>query len=828
MGLHHLRQFRFAGAGRDGGDRTGEDVLQVLRCAAYAHGLNRRWAVQGGIAAGGLARRLGRQKRILQVIGDLERLADQPAKVFPRVGVDASRKSPHLGGRDEQRTGLGEVIGLQVYGGFAFPGLSRADALHGASATSERGDQAHRAVGSQLARSGEGFEGEHDQAIPGQDGQRFAVRAVQAGLSTPQVCVVEGGKVVMGEAGAMDELQRGGGGVRDLGAVITAGQGHGQKDGGADAGAAGEDRMGQGGAQQRGSDSPWRRGQCARQRGFDAGLELHGVCLTSLSGFHLGIRPGLCKLRFTLRCKCEVTQGPDQMTQDPVVVIGAGMGGLSAAIRLVAAGVSVTLVEMASGPGGKARALPSVAGPVDTGPTVLTLRRELDDLFALAGSRTEDSLDLIALPRLARHFWPDGSRLDLFADRAQSEAAIAELCGPGEAMAFRRFDRLASQLYAAFEARVMASPRPELVGTMMAALRRPAIWPALLPGLSLDGLLRRMFRDPRLVQLFGRYATYVGGRPAHSPAVLALIWHAEAQGVWAVRQGLNGTAAALAKVAEGLGVRALFATRARRIVRQDGRVTGVEIEGGTTLPCAACIFAGDPGALRNGLLGDAARAAMGTGSRPRPSLSAWVWAFAARPAGVELAHHNVFFTADSAQEFGPIALGQMPASPTLYVCAQDREIGPAPIGPERFEIIMNGPAGHSPFATEEAQCRTRTFPPLAAQGLSFDPAPAAQSLTTPASLSRLYPGSGGAIYGGSPEGTMAPFRRPLARTVLPGLYLAGGGAHPGAGVPMALSSGRHAAAAVLADLTSRSMLARTVTPGGMSMPSRRTDDAPSR
>ena len=520
-----------------------------------------------------------------------------------------------------------------------------------------------------------------------------------------------------------------------------------------------------------------------------------------------------------------MTHGPDQVTHGPAVVIGAGMGGLSAAIRLASAGLSVTLVEMESGPGGKARALPSPAGPVDTGPTVLTLRRELDDLFALAGSRTDEYLDLIALPRLARHFWPDGAQLDLFADREESAEAISALSGSREAMAFRRFDRLASQLYSAFEAPVMAAARPSLTGVMAAALRHPTIWPSLLPGLSLDRLLRGMFRDPRLVQLFGRYATYVGGRPARSPAVLALIWHAEARGVWAVRQGLHGSAIALAEAAERLGVRFLYATRARRIVRHEGRVTGVEIEGGTTLACTACVFAGDPGALRDGLLGDAARAAMGNGTRSERSLSAWVWAFAARPSGLDVAHHNVFFTADPAAEFGPIGRGQMPSAATLYVCAQDREIGPAPQGLERFEIIMNGPAGHPPFANEEAQCRTRTFPPLAARGLTFDPLPPAQALTTPARLSRLYPGSGGAIYGGTPEARLATFRRPQARTSLPGLYLAGGGVHPGAGVPMALCSGRHAAAAVLADLTSASRSHQAAMPGGMSMPSRTTDDA---
>lgn len=514
--------------------------------------------------------------------------------------------------------------------------------------------------------------------------------------------------------------------------------------------------------------------------------------------------------------------------QEPVVVIGAGMGGLSAAIRLAAAGRPVTVVEMAEGPGGKARALASAAGPVDTGPTVLTLRSGLDELFALAGTRTADQLDLIPLPRLARHFWPDGGRLDLFTDPQANIESIRALSGPREADAFRRFDRLAARLYAAFEAPVMTSSRPDPAGILAATLRNPTIWPVLLPGLSLDRLLRGIFRDPRLVQLFGRYATYVGGRPDQTPAVLALIWHAEAKGVWAVRQGIHGTAAALARAAEGLGVRFRYATRARRIVRQDGLVTGVEIEGGTVLPCSACVFAGDPGALRDGLLGDAARAAMGKSPRPRPSLSAWVWAFAARPQGVELAHHNLFFTADPATEFGPIGRGEMPSAATLYVCAQDRETGPPPEGPERFEIIMNAPAGHPPFAQEEAQCRTRTFPPLAAAGLTFDPPPPPRALTTPAMLSRLYPGSGGAIYGGSPEGTLATFRRPLARTALPGLYLAGGGAHPGAGVPMALSSGRHAAAAFLADRTSASRSGRTAMPGGMSMRSRRTDDAPSR
>jgi 1-hydroxycarotenoid 3,4-desaturase len=508
-----------------------------------------------------------------------------------------------------------------------------------------------------------------------------------------------------------------------------------------------------------------------------------------------------------------------------VVVVGAGMGGLSAAIRLAAAGAHVTVIESADVPGGKARAVASAAGPVDAGPTVLTLRGEVDALFALAGRRTADEVDLIPLAELARHFWPDGSCMDLFPDREANVEAIRAFAGPREAEAFLRFDRMAEALFAAFEHPVIRAPRPALGQIAQTALTRPRLWPALVPGRSLTALLRSYFGDPRLVQLFGRYATYVGGRPDHAPAVLALIWRAEAAGVWAVREGLHGLAAALARAAEGLGAEFRYTIRARRILRQGGRVTGVEVDGGRALPCDICIFNGDPGALQDGLLGNAAREAMPP-RRHAPSLSAWIWSFAAEPHGPPLAYHNVFFTEDPGAEFGPIGAGKMPEDPTLYVCAMDRATRPV-AGPERFEIIMNAPAGYQGTSGEEKLCHTRTFPRLRRFGLSFTPEPEAKALTTPAILAERFPGTSGAIYGQSPEGTFAAFKRPTARTRLPGLYLAGGGAHPGAGVPMALLSGKHAAEAVMADLTSPSRSARTAMPGGMSTESLRTGRAPS-
>ena len=167
-----------------------------------------------------------------------------------------------------------------------------------------------------------------------------------------------------------------------------------------------------------------------------------------------------------------------------IVVIGAGMGGLCAAIRLAVAGMAVTLIESQSHAGGKMRSIPSVAGPIDAGPTVLTMRGVFDDLFAAAGENLNDHVTLVPQPLLARHWWLDGSRLDLTTDPAQKAAAIADFAGAKAADQFRAFDARSAKLFAAFDQPMMRSGRPKLAQIAWNALRAPAIWPpcrAVLP-----------------------------------------------------------------------------------------------------------------------------------------------------------------------------------------------------------------------------------------------------------------------------------------------------------------------------------------------------------
>ncbi|MEM9031370.1 MAG: FAD-dependent oxidoreductase, partial [Pseudomonadota bacterium] len=197
--------------------------------------------------------------------------------------------------------------------------------------------------------------------------------------------------------------------------------------------------------------------------------------------------------------------------QSNIVVIGAGVGGLATAMLLSGNGARVTVVEAADAPGGKMRTLPSAAGPIDAGPTVLTLRPVFEELFASAGSRLEDHVTLHREPCLARHFWPDGTCLDLYDDPSESAAEVRAVFGTRVEAEFLRFSANARALFEAFDAPLMRAPDPAPIKLAVAMASRPRLLAKMGAFRSMARQLASEFSEPKLRQLFGRYATYVGG-----------------------------------------------------------------------------------------------------------------------------------------------------------------------------------------------------------------------------------------------------------------------------------------------------------------------------
>ncbi len=509
-----------------------------------------------------------------------------------------------------------------------------------------------------------------------------------------------------------------------------------------------------------------------------------------------------------------------------VTVVGAGIGGLVAALELAHRGLEVRVLERAARPGGKVRAERVDGLSIDAGPTVFTMRWVFEELFNDLDDSLDDRLALRRVERLARHAWPGSPSLDLFADVGRSADAVGAVCGAREAQRLRRFCKRAQQTYAALQEPFIRVSRPSL-GRLLRHHARGGLrqlW-RIRPFMRMASILAKEFKDPRLRQLFGRYATYCGSSPHLAPATLMLIAHVEQQGVWLVEGGMVRIVDSLVQMAKRRGVQFEYRAEVRRLVAEGGRVAAVDCSGDRRLATDAVVLNADVAALGEGLFGPAARNAVRPVPRSSRSLSAVTWAMRAKPSGFPLIRHNVFFSDRPGSEFHDVFdRGLLPAAPTVYVCAQDRDdCGSGANAPERLFCLVNAPAaGDSrPPGTPElsgcelSRCETAAFELLNRCGLALAGA-ADPVVTTPADFARRFPGTGGALYGRASHGWRASFQRPGSRTALAGLYLAGGSAHPGPGVPMAALSGRQAAACLMADLDSTSASRTTAMPGGTS------------
>jgi phytoene desaturase len=458
-----------------------------------------------------------------------------------------------------------------------------------------------------------------------------------------------------------------------------------------------------------------------------------------------------------------------------VAVVGAGVGGLAAALRLRAAGNDVVVLEQSSVPGGKAGRLERDGFRFDTGPSLLTMPWVLRELLADTGAPLEDELDLVRVEPVTRYRFADGSSVELSADLPRAVEAL-EAWSPGAGDDWARYLGVCAQMWAASVPFLTGPPpwpprRPE----PGAPPPDPRDALRVRPWSTVSSLARSVARDARLRMIIERFATYAGGDPRRTPAALAVAGYVEhAFGAWHVRGGLYEIVRVLEARLDG-AVR--YGADVTGLSRDGRRVTGVVLADGEHVAADAVVWNGDAAAL-DPLLGRGAARVL-----PR-SVSGVALMLGLRDRPADRVHHEIRFPADYHAEFDDVFAGRLPRDPTLYLstsCVTAPE--EAPDGCENVFVLANAPAGAAPAAVQR-------FADDIIERLGVRDRLVVRGVRGPAELAHETGALGGAIYGAAPHGRLATLRRPGPEVRgVRGLYRVGGTAHPGGGLPLVMLSG---------------------------------------
>jgi phytoene desaturase len=481
---------------------------------------------------------------------------------------------------------------------------------------------------------------------------------------------------------------------------------------------------------------------------------------------------------------------------DKVIIVGAGLGGLSTALRLAGAGREVTIAERESVPGGRNGVLVDQGYRFDTGPTVLTMPSLIEDALACVGEKLSDWLELLPLRPLYRAFYHDGSQLDVFPDTAEMEAEIARVISPNEALGYRKYVDFVTKLYKYemndFIDRNIDSPL-QLLTPNLARLVAIGGFRRLAPKVS------QYLKDPRTQKVYSFQAMYAGVSPQQALAIYAVIAYMDSvNGVFFPKGGMHALPRALAGAAEKHGVKIRYSTTVLSVATKNGRATGVITAEGEYIPADVVVLNPDlPIAYRELLHKEPFEI-----KRLNYSPSCVVMLVGSNKQYGHIAHHNIHFGQSWDGVFDElIEKKTFMSDPSLLVTVptyDDPDLAPA--GKSSYYVLFPTPNLNSTidWQRERSRYRDEMLNVLHARGYTnFGEGIEVEHLTTPVEWRAQGMEAGAPFASAHTFFQTGPFRpRNVARGI-ENVVFTGSGTQPGVGVPMVLISGKLAAERII-------------------------------
>ena len=513
-----------------------------------------------------------------------------------------------------------------------------------------------------------------------------------------------------------------------------------------------------------------------------------------------------------------MTNLSSQTNHPTALVIGAGLAGLASAVELTTHGFAVTVIEKNAHLGGKMNVLEEAGFRFDMGPTILTLPQVVRGIIIRSGRAVTDYLDLVRLDPQWRCFFDDGTVIDL-RDGVDAMATAMDLQFPGQGVGkgWREFLSYSRRMFGLSEKVFFYK---DLEGVMDLMRRSPTSEPGLLKDVlgmrmyaTVGGTVHKHVAEPHLAQLCEHFLQYVGSSPFLSPAILSLIAAAQVDhGCWYSMGGTRSVARALERILAEEHATILTGRGVKRILQDGGRATGVELEDGSTLAADVVVSNCDVQRTYRDLVGgkSGTKAQRTIAANYKPACSGLVLYLGLDRQYDHLLHHDFLFSGNSQQEFEDIYETGIPArDPSIYLCVPSRtDPKQAPAGGESLYALIHTAPLREGQRWEGAGGILEQYRPVVIEKLKRCGMPdlekhiVVEKSLTPQSIERMYNAEGGAIYGLASHGRLKGGFKPRNRSrVLSGLYIAGGSANPGPGVPMVLMSGVTAARAACEDLS---------------------------